>query len=176
MRRAKSKKLIKPKKNKPIILSHHTLPGLQQGQEKMSKSEPSSSIFMEDEEAEVNTKIKKAYCPPEKVEGNPCLEYVKYLIFPWFHEFTVERSEKNGGNRTFTTFEELSAAYASGEVHPGTRSQTIIGKSIEQNTGDLKPSLAKALNKILEPVRSHFKNDKSAKQLLQSVKNYRVTR
>lgn len=26
------------------------LPGLQQGQEKMSKSDPSSSIFMEDEE------------------------------------------------------------------------------------------------------------------------------
>ncbi|KAM5572454.1 hypothetical protein ABKV19_012487 [Rosa sericea] len=148
------------KKNKPIILSHHMLPGLQQGQDKMSKSDLSSSIFMEDEEVEVNTKIKKAYCPPEKVEGNPCLEYVQYLIFPWFHEFTVERSEKNGGDRTFTKFEELSAAYAKGEVHPG----------------DLKPSLAKALNRILEPVRSHFKNDKAAKQLLQSVKNYRVTR
>ncbi|XP_024198459.1 tyrosine--tRNA ligase 1, cytoplasmic [Rosa chinensis] len=148
------------KKNKPIILSHHMLPGLQQGQEKMSKSDLSSSIFMEDEEAEVNTKIKKAYCPPEKVEGNPCLEYVQYLIFPWFHEFTVECSEKNGGDITFKEFEELSAAYAKGEVHPG----------------DLKPSLAKALNRILEPVRSHFKNDKAAKQLLQSVKNYRVTR
>ncbi|KAL6181903.1 hypothetical protein ACLB2K_048551 [Fragaria x ananassa] len=148
------------KKNKPIILSHHMLPGLQQGQEKMSKSDLSSSIFMEDEEAEVNTKIKKAYCPPKEVEGNPCLEYIQYLIFPWFHEFTVERSEKNGGNTTFTKFGDLSAAYAKGEVHPG----------------DLKPSLAKALNRILEPVRSHFKNDKAAKQLLQSVKNYRVTR
>lgn len=30
------------------------LPGLQQGQEKMSKSDPSSSVFMEDEE--VSTK------------------------------------------------------------------------------------------------------------------------
>ncbi|KAL6182198.1 hypothetical protein ACLB2K_043621 [Fragaria x ananassa] len=148
------------KKNKPIILSHHMLPGLQQGQDKMSKSDLSSSIFMEDEEAEVNTKIKKAYCPPKEVEGNPCLEYIQYLIFPWFDEFTVERSEKNGGNTTFTKFEVLSAAYAKGEVHPG----------------DLKPSLAKALNRILEPVRSHFKNDKAAKQLLQSVKNYRVTR
>nr|KJB43596.1 hypothetical protein B456_007G209000 [Gossypium raimondii] len=38
------------RKNKPIILSHHMLPGLQQGQEKMSKSDPPSSIFMEDEE------------------------------------------------------------------------------------------------------------------------------
>ncbi|XP_050378702.1 tyrosine--tRNA ligase 1, cytoplasmic isoform X1 [Argentina anserina] len=148
------------KKNKPIILSHHMLPGLQQGQEKMSTSDPSSSIFMDDEEAIVNTKIKKAYCPPKEVEGNPCLEYLKYLIFPWFHEFTVERSEKNGGNKNFTDFEDLSVAYAKGDVHPG----------------DLKPSLAKALNQILEPVRSHFKNDKAAKQLLQSVKNYKVTR
>jgi len=35
-----------------------------QGQEKMSKSDPNSAIFMEDSEAEVNTKIKKAFCPP----------------------------------------------------------------------------------------------------------------
>ncbi|KAL6538495.1 hypothetical protein OROGR_012483 [Orobanche gracilis] len=38
------------REDKPIILSHHMLPGLQEGQEKMSKSDPSSSIFMEDEE------------------------------------------------------------------------------------------------------------------------------
>jgi tyrosyl-tRNA synthetase len=38
------------RKNKPIILSHHMLPGLKQGQEKMSKSDPNSAIFMEDEE------------------------------------------------------------------------------------------------------------------------------
>ncbi|XP_022969946.1 tyrosine--tRNA ligase 1, cytoplasmic isoform X1 [Cucurbita maxima] len=127
------------RKNKPIILSHHMLPGLQQGQEKMSKSDPSSSIFMEDDEAEVNLKIKKAYCPPLIVEGNPCLEYIKYLIFPWFKEFTVERNADHGGNKTFTTFEELVADYASGVLHPG----------------DLKPALSKALNKILE-VCFHF--------------------
>ncbi|XVF39261.1 hypothetical protein PTKIN_Ptkin01aG0020800 [Pterospermum kingtungense] len=57
------------RKNKPIILSHHMLPGLQEGQVKMSKSDPSSSIFMEDEETDVNSKIKKAYCPPKIVEG-----------------------------------------------------------------------------------------------------------
>ena len=37
-------------------------------------------------------------------------------------------------SRTFTSFEELTAAYKSGELHPG----------------DLKPALAKSLNKILE--------------------------
>ncbi|XP_029123108.1 tyrosine--tRNA ligase 1, cytoplasmic isoform X2 [Elaeis guineensis] len=87
------------RKNKPIILSHHMLPGLQQGQEKMSKSDPSSSIFMEDEEAEVNLKIKKAYCPPKIVEGNPCLEYIKYIIFPWFGKFEVTRNTENGGDK-----------------------------------------------------------------------------
>lgn len=148
------------RKNKPIILSHHMLPGLQQGQEKMSKSDPSSSIFMEDDEAEVNLKIKKAYCPPLVVEANPCLEYIKYLIFPWFKEFTVERNADHGGNKTFTTFDELVADYGSGVLHPG----------------DLKPALSKALNKILEPVREHFKNDSTAKDLLKRVKAYRVTK
>ncbi|KAJ1409828.1 Tyrosine-tRNA ligase, archaeal/eukaryotic-type [Sesbania bispinosa] len=148
------------RKNKPIILSHHMLPGLQQGQEKMSKSDPSSSIFMEDEEAEVNVKIKKAYCPPKIVEGNPCLEYVKYLVLPWFNEFTVERNADNGGNKTFKSFEELAADYESGELHPG----------------DLKPALSKSLNKILEPVREHFRKDSNAKELLKRVKAYRVTK
>ncbi|GMP66252.1 hypothetical protein CsSME_00026679 [Camellia sinensis var. sinensis] len=73
------------------------LPGLRQGQEKISKSDPSSSIFMEDEKAEVNLKIKATYCPSMVVEGNPCLKYLKYIIFPWFHEFKVERGPDNGG-------------------------------------------------------------------------------
>ena len=50
-------------------------------------------------QAEVNVKIKKAYCPPKIVEGNPCLEYIKYIIFPWFNEFRVERSAENGGDK-----------------------------------------------------------------------------
>ncbi|XP_039052234.1 tyrosine--tRNA ligase 1, cytoplasmic-like [Hibiscus syriacus] len=148
------------RKNKPIILSHHMLPGLQQGQEKMSKSDPSSSIFMEDEEAEVNVKIKKAYCPPKTVEGNPCLEYIKYIIFPWFNEFKVERNADNGGDKTYKNFEELVSDYESGQLHPG----------------DLKPALSKALNKILQPVRDHFNNDAKAKDLLKRVKSYRVTK
>jgi hypothetical protein len=39
----------KKRKFKPIILSHHMLMGLKQGQAKMSKSDPDSAIFMEDE-------------------------------------------------------------------------------------------------------------------------------
>lgn len=50
-------------------------------------------------QADVNVKIKKAYCPPVVVNENPCLEYIRYIIFPWFSEFVVERGEKNGGNK-----------------------------------------------------------------------------
>uniref|UniRef100_A0A251ULQ1 tyrosine--tRNA ligase n=2 Tax=Helianthus annuus TaxID=4232 RepID=A0A251ULQ1_HELAN len=142
------------RKNKPIILSHHMLPGLKKGQEKMSKSDPSSAIFMEDEEADVIQKIDNAYCPPKVVDKNPCLEYINYIVFPWFNEFRVERSAENGGEKTFTSFDELVADYEKGDVQPA----------------DLQPALSKALNRILQPVRDHFKTDENAKALFERVK------
>ncbi|KAK1261543.1 hypothetical protein QJS04_geneDACA021663 [Acorus gramineus] len=113
---------------------------------------------MEDEEAEVNVKIKKAYCPPLIVEGNPCLEYIKYIVFPWFNKFEVERDEKNGGYKAYTSVEELLADYEKGDLHPA----------------DVKPALSKALNRILQPVRDHFKNNSEARELLKKVKNIDV--
>ena len=65
----------------------------------MSKSDPASAIFMEDTEQEVNTKIKKAYCPPNTVDGNPCMKYVEMLIFPWFGKIEILRKEDFGGNK-----------------------------------------------------------------------------
>ena len=148
------------RKLKPIILSHAMLPGLLEGQEKMSKSDPNSAIFMEDTEQEVKTKLKKSFCPPAIVEGNPCIAYAHQIVMPWFKGFSVERPEQNGGNKTYTTREELEADYLSGALHPG----------------DLKAALVKGINIILQPVRDHFKNDPDAKKLLDTVKKYKVTR
>uniref|UniRef100_A0ACD5X9Y8 Uncharacterized protein n=1 Tax=Avena sativa TaxID=4498 RepID=A0ACD5X9Y8_AVESA len=142
------------RERKPIILSHRMLPGFKEGQEKMSKSDPSSAIFMEDDEAQVNLKIKQAFCPPNIVEGNPCLEYIKYIVFPWFERFEVVRKGKNGGNKTFLSMDELTADYVSGALHPA----------------DVKPALAKAINVILKPVRDHFNISHEAKVLLKTVK------
>ena len=153
--------LCKPKRKfKPVILSHHMLGGLQQGQEKMSKSDPNSAIFMEDSEIDVKSKIKKAYCPAGEVKGNPVVEYVQYVILPWSGEFTVERKEDNGGNKTYTEYSEFEADFISGALHPA----------------DVKPSLSKALNTILQPVRDHFKNNKEAAALLKQVRSYKTTR
>ncbi|KAF5832012.1 tyrosyl-tRNA synthetase like-protein [Dunaliella salina] len=148
------------RKNKPIILSHRMMPGLLEGQEKMSKSDPNSAIFMEDTEQEVATKIKKAYCPPQVVEGNPCLEYIRLIVLPWFNSVEVKRAEANGGDKTYRNMEEIEADYTSGALHPG----------------DLKPALARAINLILQPVRDHFANDPEAKELLKKVRSYKVTK
>lgn len=147
------------RKNKPIILSHHMLGGLT-GQGKMSKSDPNSAIYMEDEEWEVNSKIKKAFCTPKVVEGNPCIEYVQYIILPWFHRFEVLRSEDAGGNTVYHNIEDLIKDYESEALHPG----------------DLKNGISRALNMILQPVRDHFKNNPEARELLKKVKAYKVTR
>lgn len=65
----------------------------------MSKSDPNSAIFMEDTEADVNAKIKKAFCPPMEIQGNPCIAYIKHIVIPWFGSFTIKRSEENGGDK-----------------------------------------------------------------------------
>jgi len=148
------------KKDKPVIVSHHMLAGLQENVEKMSKSVPDSAIFMEDSEEEVNRKIKKAFCPEGVVDKNPILEYCQYIIFPFAGSFTVHRSEKNGGNSIYMQYEELQKDYLAGKVHPG----------------DLKPSVAIAINKLIEPVRQHFQNDPYAKRLLELVRSFQVTR
>ena len=148
------------RKVKPVVLSHAMMPGLLEGQEKMSKSDPNSAIFMEDSEVEVNTKIKKAYCPPGVSEGNPCLAYVKHIVLPWHGQLSITRPEQHGGDKTYAEYDALAADYASGALHPG----------------DLKPALAKALNSILQPVRDHFSGNAEAAALLKQVKAYKVTR
>ncbi len=145
---------VKPKiKNKPIILSHPMMPGLKQGQAKMSKSDPMSAIFMEDSVSEVNTKIKGAWCPEFIVEDNPVLEYAKHIVFP-ITKLMVKRTEANGGDKEYLEYASVEQDFKEGKLHPG----------------DLKPAVARAINEILQPVRDHFKTNQDAKRLLKQVK------
>ncbi len=152
---------------KPIAVHHHMLMGLTQpptglkGVEaaiakKMSKSNPDSAIFMTDTEEEIYTKFKKAYCPPKQAHDNPVLEYCKYIIFEKVPEFVIERPEKYGGNMRFFDYKELESAYLNGKVHPL----------------DLKSAAAKYINRLLEPVREHFRKNKRAKELLKKVESF----
>jgi tyrosyl-tRNA synthetase len=135
------------------------LMGLKEGQEKMSKSDPDSAIFMEDTPEEVKRKIKRAFCPPGVVEGNPCLDWIKHIVFGKLDTWTLKRSAENGGDITYAVFDDLARDYAAGTLHPG----------------DVKANLTDALNTFLAPVRAHFASGEP-KKLLETVQRYKVTR
>jgi len=145
----------KKKIKKPVILSHHMLLGLKKGQEKMSKSDPDSAVFMEDTREDVERKIMSAYCPrtteSDGLLKNPCLDYIENIIFaPPDATFSTSGKEH-------TNFESVKTAFLSDNI-------------LEE---ELKKSLIHALNELLEPVRMHFHNDDNAKQLLEKVQKYK---
>ena len=162
-------------KNKPIILSHHMLFGLKAGQEKMSKSDPDSAVFMEDTAEDVERKIMSAHFPTKEEEKteeksgeeedagkasmqlkeikikNPCLDYIENIIFsPPDATFTA-------GETTYSDFETIREKFLAGDI----------------SEEELKRGLINALNKLLEPVRHHFTTDKNAKDLLNKVRMYK---
>jgi tyrosyl-tRNA synthetase len=145
---------------KPVILSHHMLSGLKEHQAKMSKSDPESSIWMEDSEEDIYRKIKNAYCPQgttcprECAEGlsiNPCLDYLRHIIF------SFPGSSFEVGEHVYTDFESVKNDFLSGKLSEET----------------FKNSLALALNKIIQPVRDHFIYDDNARNLLSLIKEYK---
>jgi len=159
-------------RRKPVVVSHHMLMGLLEPPKgvtdpvarvnamKMSKSKPESAIFSTDSADDVERKLKNAYCPAGKVEDNPVLEYCKYLVFERFDKMVISRSEKYGGDTTFSSYAALEEAFAAGKVHPM----------------DLKSAVAKYVNEMLEPIRQHFEKDREARRLKELVESYTVTR
>ncbi len=119
---------------------------------KMSKSKPSSAIFIHDSPDEIIDKVRKAFCPPGVVEFNPILDWTRHLLFGVFDEpLRVRRSEQHGGPVTFDAFEELEAAYRQERLHPM----------------DLKGAVADRLVEVLEPARRHFDDPARAHALAQ---------
>ncbi len=158
-------------KRKPVCIHHHMLLGLQfdpnagEGIDrkiamKMSKSKPETAIFMTDTAKDVQKKFNKAHCIDTVVEDNPVLEYFKYIIFERYKQVKIERPEKYGGNYEAKSYEQLEEDFKAGTI-----------KSI-----DLKQMAATYINELLEPTRQHFEKDKKAKELLEKVKSFQVTR
>jgi hypothetical protein len=44
---------------------------------------------------DLNRKIRRAFCPPKVATCNPCFDYIKYIIFPWFGKLEVIQKEGN---------------------------------------------------------------------------------
>jgi tyrosyl-tRNA synthetase len=161
---------------KPVVVSHHMLMGLEgikkpegfddsasldtEISSKMSKSKPSSAIFVHDSTEQIAKKLANAYCPPKIAESNPVLEYARHLVFRSFNEFCIERPAKFGGDVSFASYNDLETAYVHGALHPS----------------DLKNAVAVHLDKMISPIRAHFEKNARARELYEFVKKQQVTR
>lgn len=148
---------------KPIAVHGHLILGLQKpavwpvpkedmqelwSQMKMSKSIPSSAIYMVDNEDEVKKKISGAFCPEGETEFNPLLDWAKYLVFINNEsKLEVKRPEKFGGNKTYSSYSNLESDFREKKLHPM----------------DLKASMSTKINDILAPAREHFAQPKIKK-------------
>jgi len=156
--RNKKKEIVKP-----IAVHGHLILGLQKpsvwpvpkenmqelwSQMKMSKSIPSSAVYMTDSIEETNKKIKDAFCPEGEIEFNPLLDWAKYIVFVGKQsKLEVKRPDKFGGDKTYSSYEELESDFADKKLHPM----------------DLKNAMAIKINEILKPAREHFANPKIKK-------------
>ena len=86
------------------------------------------------------------------------MEYTKFFIFPFLHQFELKRDEVHGGDVIYKTYEELEKDFVDLKVYPL----------------DLKKNFASQLNTILEPIRVHFKTDPHARQIFQKTKQYQA--
>ncbi len=144
----------------PVAVHHHLLPGLAEPvmmgldedtgmdariSSKMSKSKPWTSVFIHDDENSIIEKMEKSFCPVDIIKNNPILEITRYIIFHKYKEFTVQRKARHGGSITFGSYREVEEAFVKKKLHPL----------------DLKASVGKYLNNIIEPVRTHFKGRES---------------
>ncbi len=155
----------------PVAVHHKMLMGLrhlgstESGIErkiemKMSKSKPETAIFMTDSKEDIYEKFKNAYCPEGTDEENPVMEYAKEIVFEKFKNITVERPAKFGGDVEIGSYAELRDLYVSKKLHPA----------------DLKNTVARYIDTAIAPVRKHFQENKSARELYEKVRSYSVTR
>ena len=152
---------MKPPENQNQATEGKTL----EAGKKMSKSNPDSAIFEDDDFEEISRKLKKAYCPMinkdlsdeenEQIQDlNPLLDWCKKMIFPANKILEVIRPEKFGGNKTYQTFEELKTDYFRNSLHPL----------------DLKNAVAKCLSDWFAPIREYVQKNPEGLELIKNSK------
>ena len=127
--------------NHKFAAVHTPLISSLKGEGKMSKSIPSSSIFLDDSFETIKKTISDAYCPEKQIENNPLLQISKWIIFPRIKSMKISRLDKFGGNLEIRNYEELERIYLQGKLHPM----------------DLKGAIAGELEKIIAPIRKKIK-------------------
>lgn len=72
----------------------------------------------------------------------------------------VDKGEEWGGPKSYIDYSMFEKDYVDGALHPS----------------DIKPLLAREINRLLQPVRKHFETNMEAKSLLEQVKKFKITK
>jgi tyrosyl-tRNA synthetase len=165
----------KYKWKKPVAVHHPIILGLQgipPGsskkenpelviENKMSKSNPKSAIYMHDSYEEIKSKLNGAYCPEKIVEGNPLFNYLNLIVLKDSEEgILIERPQKFGGRFEADNYADLVSKYREGKLHPS----------------DLKGFVAEKLEEQIGPVREYFNKNRHAKELYETVQRFKITK
>ncbi len=142
----------------PVAVHHRLLPSLSEPETtsdskslgKMSKSSPSSGIFIHDSDDDIRSKLKKAWCEEGNIKDNPVLEIAKHVIYHEFDEISVERPAKFGGNVAYSSYSQLESDFMQKKLHPT----------------DLKQTVANYLIKIIQPIREKLVLNKELVEII----------
>eukprot|EP00028_Trichosphaerium_sp_Am-I-7-wt_P010783 CAMPEP_0168536394 /NCGR_PEP_ID=MMETSP0405-20121227/19523_1 /TAXON_ID=498012 /ORGANISM="Trichosphaerium sp, Strain Am-I-7 wt" /LENGTH=294 /DNA_ID=CAMNT_0008564391 /DNA_START=299 /DNA_END=1183 /DNA_ORIENTATION=- len=147
---------------KPIVLANPIISDLY-GKSKMSKSKADAAIFVDDTPAVVKQKVMNAYCPEKQVVGNPCAEMMQYLVIPNVQtrngniiNLPVVFDTQNGKRIEIRAVQDFTKAYSEGFI----------------TASDLRRNLIREINRLLEPIRTHFATDETARELLLQVQSF----
>ncbi len=117
---------------------------------KMSKSDPSSAMFVHDEPKSIKKKIMKGFCMEGEIRYNPILDWMRMIVF--YREkdgITITRPDEHGGNISFDSYKSLKLGFAEKKVHPI----------------DVKNFLSDYLIDLFAPAREHFSKPENKKML-----------
>lgn len=120
---------------------------------KMSASDSSGKIDMLDTQEKIMETSGKIFCADGDLTDNSALYLIKIFIFPIDGNFKLVRNDANGGNVTFSNYEDLEQQVALGSSNGGIHPQ------------DLQNSIGIFFSDFLEPIRNEFNSEENLELL-----------
>ncbi len=120
---------------------------------KMSASMPDTRITAHEELSELRRKINKAFCPAGALEGNPIIDIIQFIIFPFFGKLVVNRKGKYNDTLEYDSFDDIGRDYKDERIHPL----------------DLKDAVSESIAKLLKPIRQHMKDNPGFASIIEAI-------
>jgi hypothetical protein len=121
------------------------------------KTEFDEYFLLDDPKVNAKSKMKKSFCEPGNIDFCPPIELLAYFGgLESGKEVTIQRTDDNGGNVTYTSKADLRKDFESGSLHPG----------------DLKALVSSTMLEILTFISDELKKDDEATKGAKALKAF----